>query len=79
MLQTLSPTGAPWLAGLWDDHHSAQPASRRADWFVTDIVAMGFVLGGAAQIIAGIMEFKKNNTFGRPPSPPMSSSGGRSS
>ncbi len=28
------------------------------------IVAMGFGLGGAAQIIAGIMEFKKNNTFG---------------
>lgn len=28
------------------------------------IVAMGFALGGAAQIVAGIMEFKKNNTFG---------------
>lgn len=28
------------------------------------IVSMGFALGGAAQIIAGIMEFKKNNTFG---------------
>jgi succinate-acetate transporter protein len=28
------------------------------------IIAMGFALGGAAQIIAGIMEFKKNNTFG---------------
>lgn len=28
------------------------------------IVAMGFALGGAAQIIAGIMEFMKNNTFG---------------
>ncbi len=28
------------------------------------IAAMGFALGGAAQIIAGIMEFKKNNTFG---------------
>lgn len=28
------------------------------------IVAMGFALGGLAQIIAGIMEFKKNNTFG---------------
>jgi len=28
------------------------------------IVAMGFALGGAAQIIAGITEFKKNNTFG---------------
>lgn len=28
------------------------------------IVAMGFALGGAAQIIAGIMEFKKNNLFG---------------
>ena len=28
------------------------------------IVAMGFALGGAAQIIAGIMEFKKANTFG---------------
>lgn len=28
------------------------------------IVAMGFALGGAAQIIAGVMEFKKNNTFG---------------
>ncbi|NLP31229.1 MAG: acetate uptake transporter [Clostridiales bacterium] len=27
-------------------------------------VAMGFALGGAAQIIAGIMEFKKNNVFG---------------
>lgn len=27
-------------------------------------LAMGFALGGAAQIIAGIMEFKKNNTFG---------------
>lgn len=28
------------------------------------IVAMGFALGGAAQIIAGIMEFRKNNLFG---------------
>lgn len=28
------------------------------------IIAMGFALGGTAQIIAGIMEFKKNNTFG---------------
>ncbi|QOX63346.1 hypothetical protein FRZ06_08275 [Anoxybacterium hadale] len=28
------------------------------------IVAMGFALGGSAQIIAGIMEFFKNNTFG---------------
>ncbi|MBE5961384.1 MAG: hypothetical protein E7256_08360 [Lachnospiraceae bacterium] len=28
------------------------------------IVAMGFALGGAAQIIAGIMEFIKGNTFG---------------
>ncbi|WP_312811936.1 acetate uptake transporter [Sedimentibacter sp.] len=27
------------------------------------IVAMGFALGGAAQIIAGIMEFIKGNTF----------------
>lgn len=28
------------------------------------IVAMGFALGGAAQIIAGIMEFRTKNTFG---------------
>ncbi len=28
------------------------------------IVAMGFALGGAAQIVAGIMEFKSGNTFG---------------
>ncbi|MCL2529257.1 MAG: acetate uptake transporter [Coriobacteriia bacterium] len=28
------------------------------------IIAMGFALGGAAQIVAGIMEFKKNNVFG---------------
>ncbi len=28
------------------------------------IVAMGFCLGGLAQIIAGIMEFKAGNTFG---------------
>ena len=28
------------------------------------IVAMGIFYGGAAQIIAGIMEFKKGNTFG---------------
>jgi hypothetical protein len=28
------------------------------------ICAMGFALGGASQIIAGIMEFKKGNTFG---------------
>ncbi|MDF2654070.1 MAG: hypothetical protein K0R19_544 [Bacillota bacterium] len=28
------------------------------------IVSMGFALGGSAQIIAGIMEFLKNNTFG---------------
>ena len=28
------------------------------------IVAMGFALGGAAQIIAGIMEFKNQNVFG---------------
>ena len=28
------------------------------------IVAMGLALGGAAQVIAGIMEFRKNNVFG---------------
>ena len=28
------------------------------------IIAMGFALGGLAQIVAGIMEFKNNNTFG---------------
>ena len=28
------------------------------------ILAMGFALGGSAQIIAGIMEFLKNNSFG---------------
>lgn len=28
------------------------------------ILAMGLCLGGAAQIIAGVMEFKKGNTFG---------------
>ncbi len=28
------------------------------------IVAMGFALGGAAQIVAGVMEFKAGNTFG---------------
>ncbi len=28
------------------------------------IVAMGFALGGAAQIVAGIMEFRAGNTFG---------------
>lgn len=37
-----------------------------AEWIPLSmmIVAMGFALGGAAQIIAGIMEFKANNTFG---------------
>lgn len=28
------------------------------------IIAMGFALGGLAQIIAGVLEFKKGNTFG---------------
>jgi len=28
------------------------------------IIAMGFALGGVAQIIAGIMEFRNNNVFG---------------
>lgn len=28
------------------------------------VVAMGFALGGAAQIVAGIMEFRQENTFG---------------
>lgn len=28
------------------------------------IIAMGFAVGGLAQIIAGILEFKKGNTFG---------------
>jgi succinate-acetate transporter protein len=28
------------------------------------ILAMGFFYGGLAQVIAGIMEFRKNNTFG---------------
>lgn len=28
------------------------------------ILAMGFALGGSAQIMAGIIEFKKNNVFG---------------
>jgi uncharacterized protein len=30
----------------------------------TMILAMGICYGGAAQVIAGIIEFKKNNTFG---------------
>ena len=30
----------------------------------TIILAMGICYGGLAQIIAGIMEFKKGNTFG---------------
>ena len=30
----------------------------------TMILAMGIFFGGMAQVIAGIMEFKKNNTFG---------------
>ncbi len=30
----------------------------------TMILAMGICYGGAAQVIAGIVEFKKNNTFG---------------
>jgi hypothetical protein len=30
----------------------------------TMILAMGFFYGGIAQIIAGLMEWKKNNTFG---------------
>lgn len=30
----------------------------------TVIIAMGFALGGLAQIIAGIFEFKQGNTFG---------------
>ncbi len=28
------------------------------------VIAMGFAMGGLAQIIAGVMEFKNNNTFG---------------
>ncbi|PKK96650.1 MAG: hypothetical protein CVV58_05270 [Tenericutes bacterium HGW-Tenericutes-3] len=28
------------------------------------IVAMGFALGGAAQLVAGLLEFKQGNTFG---------------
>ena len=28
------------------------------------IVAMGFALGGAAQVVAGVLEFKLGNTFG---------------
>ena len=28
------------------------------------ILAMGLCYGGTAQVIAGIMEWKKNNTFG---------------
>lgn len=30
----------------------------------TMILAMGIFFGGIAQVIAGVMEFKKNNTFG---------------
>ena len=30
----------------------------------TAIIAMGIFVGGLAQVIAGVMEFKKNNTFG---------------
>jgi len=30
----------------------------------TMILAMGIFYGGLAQVIAGIMEWKKNNTFG---------------
>jgi uncharacterized protein len=30
----------------------------------TMILAMGIFFGGMAQVIAGVMEFKKNNTFG---------------
>jgi len=28
------------------------------------ILAMGLVYGGLAQVIAGVMEYKKGNTFG---------------
>ena len=28
------------------------------------IIGMGIFVGGLAQVIAGVMEFKKNNTFG---------------
>src|SRR5580698_9986633 len=28
------------------------------------ILAMGLCYGGAAQVIAGVLEFRKNNTFG---------------
>ncbi len=37
-----------------------------AGWFELSsmILAMGIFYGGAAQVIAGIMEWKKNNTFG---------------
>jgi succinate-acetate transporter protein len=43
------------------------------------ILAMGLVYGGLAQVIAGVMEFKKGNTFGTLPSVPTVYSGGPSS
>src|SRR5512144_2046276 len=33
---------------------------------VSMVLAMGIFYGGVAQIIAGIIEFKKGNTFGTP-------------
>lgn len=37
-----------------------------AGWFAMDvtILAMGLFYGGIAQLLAGLLEFKKNNTFG---------------
>src|SRR5512143_834245 len=36
-----------------------------AGWFPIDsmIIAMGIFYGGTAQVIAGVMEWRKNNTF----------------
>ena len=45
----------------------------------TMILAMGIFYGGLAQVIAGIMEWKKGNTFAAPRrSPAMACSGCRS-
>ena len=47
-----------------DDRPAQHPQRRRFYGMNTMILAMGIFYGGLAQVIAGIMEWKKNSTFG---------------
>ena len=48
---------------IWANNFSSQPRKRRGVRYGPPVLAMGICYGGLAQLIAGIMEWKKGNNF----------------